>query len=60
MENMTYEKFESTLDDLVRWGVVKVEFNENGDEVYSTTGLRLEDIELCEKCGLPLPHTFEQ
>jgi hypothetical protein len=51
---MTDEKFESALDNLVRWGLVKVEINENGDEVYSSTGLRIEDLELCEECGLPL------
>ena len=33
MKKITQEEFESTLDELIRWGLVKVELDENGDEV---------------------------
>ena len=60
MKKITYEEFESTLDELIRWGLVKVELDKNGDEVYSSTELRIEDLERCGGCGLPLPHAPEQ
>ena len=60
MKRITKEEFESTLDELVRWGLVEVELDENGDEVYSSTELRIEDLERCEDCGLPLPHSPKQ
>jgi len=51
MKKITYEEFELHLEDLVRWGHVKVDLNENGVEVYSLTGLSLEEPDLCEVCG---------
>ena len=60
MKKITKEEFESTLDELIRWGLVKVELDKNGDEVYSSTELRIEDLERCEDCCQPVPQSSKE
>ena len=60
MDKIAYEQFESQLDDLVRWGYVKVDLDESGVEVYSLAELSLEDLDHCKVCGEVLPHSSEE
>jgi len=60
MDKTAYEQFESHLDDLVRWGYVKVDLDENGVEVYSLAEPSLEDLDRCRVCGDILPHSSDE